>query len=230
MATIVNRSTSTYRRGYQSMRFNKIQSKLVVQNGRRINCHYSNTSISTLHRRFQPIVINPLVGTNQGKDQRWMASNLSYSTPIDQHLRQLKSDTRSRTISSMTEVLPEFISQYSIWGTSSIILKTFHGQGVPYWGCMSLTNVLVRTSLFPLVLKGAKTSAKFANVAPEVQFLVSSFQNDSKKLREANARPSQKLELLIATWQSLRGIYKLHGVNPLDVLKVCYLSTPSMNE
>ncbi len=103
---------------------------------------------------------------------------------------------------------------------SGILLKTFHAQNVPYWGCMSLTNVMVRSSLVPLVINGAKTSAKFANVAPEVQFLMSSYVNDAKKLKDANAPPSQKLELLIATWKTLRGIWKLNGVNPIDVMKV----------
>ena len=113
------------------------------------------------------------------------------------------------------------MKQYSVWGGSAFILKTFHSQNIPYWGCMSLTNILVRSSLVPLVIKGAKTSAQFSNVAPEVQFLISSYVNDAKKLKDANAPPSQRLELLIATWKTLRGIWKLNGVNPLDVMKVC---------
>jgi len=128
-----------------------------------------------------------------------------------------------RNISSVTELVPEFMKQYSIWGGSGVLLKTFHSQNIPYWACMSLTNITVRSSLVPLVIKGAKTSAKFANVAPEVQFLVSSFTKDSKKLKEANARPSERLNLLVAVWQSLRGLYKLHGVNPLDVFKVRFV-------
>ena len=128
--------------------------------------------------------------------------------------------------SAITDLIPEFAKQYSIWGGSAIILKTLHAQNIPYWACMSLTNVFVRTSLLPLVINGAKTSARFANVAPEVQFLVSNYTRDVKKLKDGNAPPSQRLQLLIATWQSLTGIYKLHGVNPLDVLKSPLMQIP----
>jgi Preprotein translocase subunit YidC len=128
--------------------------------------------------------------------------------------------------SIISDVLPEFIKQYSIWGGSAIILKTFHGQNIPYWASMSLTNILVRSSLFPLVIQGAKTSVRFANVAPEVQFLISCYTRDAKTLKDANAPPSQRMELLVATWQSLRGIYKLHKVNPFDVLKSPLMQIP----
>ena len=133
---------------------------------------------------------------------------------------------RQITTSAITDLIPEFAKQYSIWGGSAIILKTLHAQNIPYWGCMSLTNIFVRSSLLPLVIKGAKTSARFANVAPEVQFLVSSYTKDTKTLKDGNAAPSQRLELLVASWQSLRGIYKLHGVNPFDVLKSPLMQIP----
>lgn len=133
---------------------------------------------------------------------------------------------RSMSSSVFTDLIPEFAKQYSIWGGSAIILKTFHGQNIPYWACMSLTNILVRTSLLPLVIKGAKTSVQFANVAPEVQFLVSCYTRDAKTLKDANAPPSQRMELLVATWQSLRGIYRLHKVNPFDVLKSPLMQIP----
>ena len=133
---------------------------------------------------------------------------------------------QSPHFSSVTDILPEFFKHYSIWGGSGIILKTLHAQNIPYWGCMSLTNVMVRSSLVPLVIKGAKTSAKFANVAPEVQFLTSSYINDAKKLKDSNAPPSHRLNLLMATGKTLRGIWKLHGVNPLDVFKSPLMQIP----
>lgn len=145
------------------------------------------------------------------------------------HKPQLYLSTTTRQISSVTDLLPEFAkqySQYSIWGGSGYILTALHGQNLPYWACISLTNVFVRSSLVPLVIKGAKTSAKIATVAPEVQFLVSSYTRDAKKLKDANAPPSQRFELLVAMWQSLRGIYKLHGVNPLHVLKSPLMQIP----
>jgi hypothetical protein len=151
-------------------------------------------------------------------------TNITNINSNRQYQQQQQQQQQSiRHISSVTELVPEFAKQYTIWGGSGIILKAFHSQHIPYWGCMSLTNIVVRSSLFPLVIKGAKTSAKFANVAPEIQFLTSSYINDAKKLKDANAPPSQRLELLIATWKTLLGIWKLNGVNPFDVMKVSYV-------
>ena len=85
---------------------------------------------------------------------------------------------------------------------------------------MSLTNILVRTSLIPVVIKAAHTSARLANVAPEVQFLVSSFQNDYKRLKDQGAGMRERRFLFRVSWQTLRKIYQLHKVNPLHVFKV----------
>eukprot|EP00555_Chaetoceros_dichaeta_P011062 CAMPEP_0198268300 /NCGR_PEP_ID=MMETSP1447-20131203/36603_1 /TAXON_ID=420782 /ORGANISM="Chaetoceros dichaeta, Strain CCMP1751" /LENGTH=433 /DNA_ID=CAMNT_0043959261 /DNA_START=271 /DNA_END=1572 /DNA_ORIENTATION=+ len=115
----------------------------------------------------------------------------------------------------------------SIWGGSGMIIKAFHFNGViPYWACMSLTNITVRSSLLPLVVSGARTSSRFAKVAPEVQFLVTIFQNDLRKLKEQKAMPSEQFALMRITFQSLRGLYKLHDVNPLHVLKSPLLQIP----
>ena len=179
------------------------------------------SKVQDKNARFQPInVMNP--------NPFLFASTLNADYGgINAHLNEYNHNLmQTRQISSLTDIIPEFAQQYTIWGGSSVILKTFHGQSLPYWACISLTNILVRTSLVPLVIKGAKTSAKFATVAPEIQFLVSSYTRDAKKLKDANAPPSQKLELLMAMWQSLRGIYKLHGVNPLDVLKSPLMQIP----
>ena len=61
--------------------------------------------------------------------------------------------TTTRQISSVTEMLPEFAKQYSIWGGSGYILTALHDRNLPYWACISLTNVFVRTSVVPLVVK-----------------------------------------------------------------------------
>jgi len=109
---------------------------------------------------------------------------------------------------------------WTVWGGSGLLIKTFHCNGlIPYWGCMSLTNITVRTGLLPFVINGARTSSRFAKVAPEVQFLVTIFQNDLRKLKEQKASPSEQFGLMRITFQSLRGLYKLHDVNPLQVLK-----------
>ena len=134
--------------------------------------------------------------------------------------------TSHRDMSSFTNLLPEWANHYTIWGGSSYVINTFHAYGIPYWGCMSLTNIAVRTSLLPLVLQGAKTSQSLGKVAPEVQFLLTNYTRDAQTLKAKKAPPSQRLELLIAMWQSLRGVYKLHQVNPFSVLKSPLMQIP----
>lgn len=124
--------------------------------------------------------------------------------------------------STWSTVVSEFTQNYTIWGASGYLLKTLHHDGlIPYWACMSLTNIIVRTSLIPIVIKAAHTSARLANVAPEVQFLVSSFMNDYKRLKDQGASTRERQFLFRVAWQTLRKIYQLHKVNPLDVFKVC---------
>jgi membrane protein insertase Oxa1/YidC/SpoIIIJ len=128
-------------------------------------------------------------------------------------------------MSSFTSILPDFVqsANWSVWGASGFLLKTLHHDGfIPFWACMSLTNILVRTSLIPVVIKSAHTSARLANVAPEVQFLVSSFLNDYKRLKDQGAGLKERRFLFQIAWKTLRKIYQLHKVNPLDVFKVSF--------
>jgi len=138
-----------------------------------------------------------------------------------EHSMPTESGQTTRPITSVAELVPEMAKNWTVWGGSGMIIKAFHHNGlIPYWGCMSLTNVVVRTSLLPLVVNGARTSARFAKVAPEVQFLVTNFQNDLMKLKEQKATPLEQFTLMRYTFQTLRGLYKLHDVNPFSVLKV----------
>jgi len=147
-----------------------------------------------------------------------------------EHNVQAKSAHLSQTfrpITSLAQYIPEVAKSWTVWGGSGFLIKTFHCNGlIPYWGCMSLTNITVRTGLLPFVVNGARTSARFAKVAPEVQFLVTIFQNDLRKLKEQKAAPSEQFALMRITFQSLRGLYKLHDVNPLQVLKSPLLQMP----
>ncbi len=132
----------------------------------------------------------------------------------------------TREMSIMSDVIPEFAKNYTIWGGSAIIFNTLHAHDIPYWACMSLTSIAIRTALFPLVVKGAKTAVRNSKSAPEIQFVMSLFLKDNQKLKEANAPPSQRMQLWTALWQSARGIWKLYKVNPLDVLKSPMMQLP----
>lgn len=80
--------------------------------------------------------------------------------------------------------------------------------------------------MIPLVIRGAKTSLSIGVVAPEVQFLITNFRKDFgmlKKREEASGSDDLRkaqLSLVRYTVESLRGIFRLHKVNLLDVFKV----------
>ena len=128
---------------------------------------------------------------------------------------------------NFTEILPEAMQSFTIWGASGWLLKTIHMDGaVPYWACFSMINILVRLTLFPLVLYSAHTAAKFGKVAAEIQFFVSMFQNDYKQTKARGASRRELFALLRMGLESLRGVYKLHNINPLAALLSPLLQIP----
>jgi membrane protein insertase Oxa1/YidC/SpoIIIJ len=92
-----------------------------------------------------------------------------------------------------------------------------HFGGIPYWGGFGCASVILRVSLSPLVLHASHVAARFAKVAPEVQFLVTLFQNDLVKQRQGGASFGEQRVLIFKTLQTLSAIYKLHKINPLAV-------------
>ena len=182
-------------------------------------------------RDVTPSPIKPIsMPINYFRTNHPFTSSPSPSTRLSKNYQQKSyMQTPTRDISSVADLIPEFAKEYSVWGGSAIILKTFHGYNIPYWGCMSLTNILVRTSLFPLVIKGSKTAGELAKVAPEVQFLYANYISDTKRLKDAYKGyppPSRRSELFVAAFQSWRGVYKLHKVHPLDVFKSPLMQIP----
>jgi membrane protein insertase Oxa1/YidC/SpoIIIJ len=126
-----------------------------------------------------------------------------------------RSTTQVRAISSW---LPEAVQEFSIWGGTGAALKAIHFDGaVPYWACFAIMNAGLRTALVPLVLYSAKMSSRFAKVAPEVQFIVTLFQNDLQKMRAEGKTLYEQRYLFLQNLQTIRGVYKLHNINPLMV-------------
>lgn len=85
--------------------------------------------------------------------------------------------------------------------------------------------------MIPLVIQGAKTSVGIGVVAPEVQYLITNFRNDFVGLKQKEEKIAKgggtsgelrkaQYALVRYTVESLRGIFKLHKVNLLDVFKV----------
>jgi YidC/Oxa1 family membrane protein insertase len=128
---------------------------------------------------------------------------------------------------SSSSWIPEVAQHWSVWGASGWILKTLHFEGtIPYWACFSITNVLVRTSLIPMVLHSAHTAARFAKVAPEVQFLVTIFQKDIKRQQQDGASFGEQWTLMRLTMQTLSGLYKLHSIHPLSIFLSPFTQIP----
>ena len=90
--------------------------------------------------------------------------------------------TSHRTMSSLSEAVGG-------GAATAAMLQTFHYQDIiPYYFCFSLTSLSVRLGLLPLVVHGAHISAKLANVAPEIQFIVSHFGEDMKRSKKLKVR------------------------------------------
>jgi hypothetical protein len=101
--------------------------------------------------------------------------------------------------------------------------------------------------MLPIAIRGAKTSVKFGNIAPEVQYLISSFTRDFQMLKEAQGSggggsgatirtrdgkvgfvdtTKEQLRLVKTTLSTLRGVMKLAKVNLFDIFKSPMLQIP----
>jgi membrane protein insertase Oxa1/YidC/SpoIIIJ len=123
-------------------------------------------------------------------------------------------------------IIPEALQNVSIWGGSGLLLKMCHFGGIPYWGGFGCASFTLRLSLSPLVIHASHVAVRFAKVAPEVQFLVTLFQNDLMKQRQGGASFGEQRVLIYKTLQTLSGIYKLHKINPFAVFLSPLLQVP----
>ena len=156
----------------------------------------------------------------------------NHNTPLQPFLGpyHCQSPRNARQMSSWADIIPsvpEFAQHWTVWGGSGILLKTIHHNGaVPYWACMAITNIIVRSSLTPLVIQSAHISSRFAKVAPEVQFLITIFQKDIKGLRDRNESPVTQFLVMKATWQTLSALYKVHKIHPFAIFKAPLMQLP----
>jgi membrane protein insertase Oxa1/YidC/SpoIIIJ len=134
---------------------------------------------------------------------------------------------QARCIATMW--LPDAIQSFSIWGASGYLLKSIHGpEGayLPYWACFAVCNILLRLLLFPVVVHGAQTAARFGKVIPDIQFLVSVYQNDMRKLISDQVPWTRRLQLLRMNLTTLGALYKLHKIHPLAIFLSPVLQMP----
>ena len=135
-------------------------------------------------------------------------------------------------ITSQLPPTPDFVTNATMWGATGILLTNFHTYlHLPYWACISLTNICIRSAMIPIAIRGAKTSVQFGRISPEVQYLITCFTSDMKQLKAksaylkegsvmANAYSMGQMQLMKTTLQTLRGLFRLNKVNLLDVFKV----------
>ena len=122
---------------------------------------------------------------------------------------------------------PEVLQDFTVWGGTGVVIKSLHNDlGLPYWSCFATMNFMVRTALLPLVVYGAHTAARYAKVAPEIQFIITLFQNDLKKMRAENKSLLEQRHLFLQNLQTVGSIYKLHKINPLSVFLSPFLQIP----
>jgi YidC/Oxa1 family membrane protein insertase len=92
----------------------------------------------------------------------------------------------------------------------SSTLTIFHGWGAPWWLCIVLLTVVVRTLLFPLTIRQAKNMRKMQQLKPEMDEIRKKHKDDSKKQQE-----------------ELMKLYGERRVNPLGAACRCLYSSPS---
>ncbi len=81
--------------------------------------------------------------------------------------------------------------------------------GMPWWGTIILVTGMARASIFPLVVRGARTAAKLAVLQPEVKKL----QADMMLARARNDNT-----LFARAVLKQRTIFREHGVSPLTAV------------
>lgn len=192
---------------------NKLQTSPKYSSGDTLRSNNDDVSVTTFN-----------ASRNVSYQHNWMAKSTNIMCSATQLSTSVKTNIDNSTYFQQKRnisVLPEFVQDFSIWGGSGLVLKTINMNGtIPYWACICITNVMIRTSLLPLVIQGAKTSVKFASVAPEVQFLMTMFQKEMITLKEGGATPEQRKKHFWMNFSTLRQIYKIHGINPFAVFKV----------
>lgn len=174
-----------------------------------------------------------------------------------QQHQQLSVRNSSSNTTSWT-ILPDFLQDISIWGGSGYLLKFFHHgnnpivqsgsadgttvmiEYIPYWGCFIAISLLVRTILIPVVIYGAKTSYRFSKIIPEVQFLLSLFQNDMKQLHNkltlsktkndtdttTKIINKERWQLMKMNFKTMSGLYQLHNIKPYAIFLSPILQLP----
>ena len=70
---------------------------------------------------------------------------------------------------------------FNLMGTT---LSTFHGWGAPWWLCIMMLTVIVRTLLFPLTFRQVKSMRRMQELKPDMDEIRARYKDDSRKQQE----------------------------------------------
>ena len=107
---------------------------------------------------------------------------------------------------------------YTPVGLVQILLDSLHAStGLPWWGTVAITTVLLRVVLFPLSVKFAKNASKMARIQPELAGIMKKVQHYSK---------IGATELVQKERMRVAELYKAHDCSPLTMMTLPFLQLP----
>ena len=89
--------------------------------------------------------------------------------------------------------------------------------GLPWWGTIAVTTVVLRLCLFPLSIKFAKTAAKMAKLQPELAEVMKKIQY---YVKIGATELQQKEQMKVAE------LYRAHNCSPLQMFTLPFLQVP----
>lgn len=125
--------------------------------------------------------------------------------------------------------LPEVLETATIWGGTAFLLKALHGIDgsiLPYWAGFSAISIGVRLLLFPVVLHGAHSAAELGKVLPDIQFAISLYMQEIRRLRARKASKAEERHQFRQAFRTVLAIYKRNSVNPYSIFLSPILQLP----
>ena len=107
---------------------------------------------------------------------------------------------------------------YTPVGLAQILLDSLHATaGLPWWGTVAVTTVILRVFLFPLSIKFAKNAAKMAKIQPQLAEIMKKVQHYSK---------IGATELVQKEQIKMAELYKAHDCSPLTMMTLPFMQLP----
>lgn len=107
---------------------------------------------------------------------------------------------------------------YTPVGLVQVLLDSLHSvTGLPWWGTIMVTTVILRVCLFPLSIKFAKNAAKMAKIQPELTEIMKRAQYYAK----SGATEQQQKEMV-----KVAELYRSHDCSPFTMMTLPFMQLP----